>query len=199
VGRTEVEVAADLEITMRRAGASGASFPPIVASGPHGALPHASPRDTPIPRDVLVTIDWGAQLEGYASDCTRTYATGEIGETERQVYELVLRAEEAALDQVRAGIDGRDLDGVARKIIEDGGHGDRFGHGLGHGVGIEVHEAPRLSQRSEDTLKEGQVVTLEPGVYIPGVCGVRIEDLVVVGVAGCDVLTGLPKAPQVVG
>jgi len=198
IGRTEAEVATDLEVTMREAGASGSAFTPIVAFGAHGALPHAYPRDVAIPADVLVTIDWGAQLDGYASDCTRTFATGQIGATEREVYDLVLRAEEGALAAVRAGIGGRELDAVARTIINDAGHGERFGHGLGHGVGIEVHEGPRLSVRSEDTLAAGQVVTIEPGVYLPGVCGVRIEDLVVVGIAGCDVLTSLPKTLQTI-
>lgn len=198
VGRTEAEVATDLEVTMRQGGASGSAFTPIVAFGAHGALPHAYPRDVEIPPDVLVTIDWGAQLDGYASDCTRTFATGDIGETEREVYELVLRAEEAAVAAARSGIGGRDLDAVARAIISEGGHGERFGHGLGHGVGIEVHEGPRLSVRSEDTLAAGQVVTIEPGVYLPGVCGVRIEDLVVIGVAGCEVLTSLPRALQTI-
>lgn len=198
VGRTEADVATDLDVTMRKAGASGSAFTPIVAFGAHGALPHAYPRDIEIPPDVLVTIDWGAQLDGYASDCTRTFATGDIGDTEREVYDLVLRAEEAAVAATRAGIGGRELDAVARTIISDAGHGERFGHGLGHGVGIEVHEGPRLSVRSEDTLVAGQVVTIEPGVYLPGVCGVRIEDLVVVGVAGCEVLTGLPRALQTI-
>ena len=191
-GRTEREVAADLEITMRRAGAEGSSFPPIVASGPHGALPHAEPRDEPIAAGVLVTIDWGARLDGYCSDCTRTVATGPVGETERRVYDLVLAAERAALAAARATGTGRDLDAVARAVIEEAGHGEHFGHGLGHGVGLEVHEGPRLSQRTDDELRAGQVVTIEPGVYLPGVCGVRIEDLVVLDDTGCRVLTALP-------
>jgi Xaa-Pro aminopeptidase len=198
-GRTEREVATDLEIEMRRAGAQGLAFSPIVAAGAHGALPHAEPREETIPEGVLVTIDWGAELDGYCSDCTRTFATGEIGETEREVYELVLAAEEAALSAARGGITGRDLDAVARTMISEAGHGERFGHGLGHGVGIEVHEGPRLSTRSDDELRPGQVVTIEPGVYLPGVCGVRIEDLVVLRADGCDALTGLPKHLQTIG
>jgi Xaa-Pro aminopeptidase len=199
VGRSEREVAIELETRMRRLGAQGVSFPPIVAAGPHGALPHAEPREATIPRDVLVTIDWGALHEGYCSDCTRTYATGEgISARGREVYELVLRAQEAGLAAVKAGPSGREVDGVARAVIEEAGYGERFGHGLGHGVGMEIHEAPRLSRTAgEEPLRAGNVVTVEPGVYLPGELGVRIEDLVVVGEEGCEVLTRLPKALSV--
>jgi Xaa-Pro aminopeptidase len=195
VGRTEREVAIELELRMRRLGADAPSFPSIVAAGAHGALPHAEPRDEPIPADVLVTIDWGALHEGYCSDCTRTYATGErISEEARAVYELVLAAQERGLAAVKAGPNGRDLDAVAREVIEHGGHGERFGHGLGHGVGMEIHEGPRLSRTAgEEPLRAGNVVTVEPGVYLPGRCGVRIEDLVVVTDDGNDILTALPK------
>lgn len=170
VGRTEREVALELELCMRRLGAQGPSFSTIVASGSHGALPHAQPRDRQIPRDVLVTIDWGALHEGYCSDCTRTFATGEALPAEaRDVYELVLRAEEAGLGAVKAGPSGREVDAVAREIIEQAGHGEHFGHGLGHGVGLEIHEAPRLSRTAgEEPLRAGSVVTVEPGVYLPG-------------------------------
>jgi Xaa-Pro aminopeptidase len=200
VGRSERDVAIDVELRMRRLGASGASFPTIVASGPHGALPHAEPRDAPIPRDTLVTIDWGAVLDGYCSDCTRTYATGErLPEGAREVYELVLRAQLASLAAVRPGLNGKQLDAVAREVIEQAGHGERFGHGLGHGVGLEVHEGPRLSRTAgEQPLRAGNVVTVEPGVYLPGRFGVRIEDLVVVADGGPVVLTGLPKELTVV-
>ncbi|HEU4976003.1 MAG TPA: Xaa-Pro peptidase family protein [Baekduia sp.] len=198
-GRTERDVALDLEMTMRRAGAQGVSFPPIVASGAHSALPHAEPRDVEIPRGTLVTIDWGAVLDGYASDCTRTYATGEVDPRDREIYELVLEAQRTSLAAVRAGAGGREVDAVARDIITAAGHGEHFGHGLGHGVGAEVHEGPRLSQRSVSTLAPGQVVTVEPGVYVPGAIGVRIEDLVVVTEDGCEVLTSLPKELQVIG
>ena len=144
VGRTEREVAIELELRMRRLGAEAASFPSIVAAGAHGALPHAEPRGERIPSDVLLTIDWGARLEGYCSDCTRTYATGEgISEQAREVYELVLSAQQQALAAVEAGPSGRELDAVARAVIEEAGHGDHFGHGLGHGVGMEVHEIGR--------------------------------------------------------
>jgi Xaa-Pro aminopeptidase len=197
-GRTERDVALDLEMTMRRAGAEAVSFPPIIASGPHSALPHAVPRDVEIAKGTLVTIDWGAQLDGYASDCTRTYATGELDPRDREIYELVLESQLAALAAVRAGAGGRAVDAVARDIITAAGHGEHFGHGLGHGVGAEVHEGPRLSQRSEATLEAGQVVTVEPGVYVPGAVGVRIEDLAIVTEDGCDVLTSLPKDLQII-
>lgn len=200
VGRSEREVAIELELAMRRLGAYAPSFPSIVAAGAHAALPHAEPRDRPIPRDVLVTIDWGALHEGYCSDCTRTFATGEaISAQAREVYELVLRAEERGLAAVMAGPSGKEVDALAREVIEQAGHGEHFGHGLGHGVGMEIHEGPRLSRTaSEEPLRAGNVVTVEPGVYLPGVLGVRIEDLVVVGEGSSKVLTGLSKALTVV-
>ncbi len=200
-GRSERDVALDLELRMRRLGAESPSFPSIVAAGAHGALPHAEPRDQKIPRDVLVTIDWGAVLDGYCSDCTRTYATGEAISTQaREVYELVLDAQQRGLAAVQAGRSGPDLDAVARAVIEAGGHGESFGHGLGHGVGMEVHEAPRVSRTaSDEPLVAGNVVTIEPGVYLPGHLGVRIEDLVVVREGTQEVLTSLSKELTVVG
>jgi Xaa-Pro aminopeptidase len=199
-GRTEREVALDLEFTMRRMGAEGVSFPPIVASGPHGALPHASPRDVEIPAGTLCVVDWGAMLDGYASDCTRTYGTGgEVDPRDREVYELVLRAQEEALAAVRPGPTGREVDAVARAIIDAPGPAEHIGHGLGHGVGLEVHEGPRLSKQGEDALAAGNVVTVEPGVYVPGAVGVRIEDLVIVTDDGGEVVSSLPKDLQVVG
>jgi Xaa-Pro aminopeptidase len=200
VGRSEREIALELELRMRRIGAQAPSFPSIVAAGARGALPHAQPSGEPIPRDVLVTIDWGALHEGYCSDCTRTFATGEgISEQAREVYELVLRAQAQGLDAVKAGPNGREVDAVARETIEQAGHGEHFGHGLGHGVGIEIHEAPRLSRTAgEEPLRAGNVVTVEPGVYLPGELGVRIEDLVVVGEGSRELLTSLPKALTVV-
>jgi len=199
-GRTEREVAFALETAMRRLGAEAPSFPSIVASGAHGALPHAQPRDVEIPRDVLVTIDWGAVHDGYCSDCTRTYATGEnVAAEAREVYELVLAAQLAGLEAVEAGPSGREVDAAARELIDAAGHGEHFGHGLGHGVGLEVHEGPRLSRTAPETpLLAGNVVTVEPGVYLPGALGVRIEDLVVVRDGGRDVLTGLAKELTVI-
>jgi Xaa-Pro aminopeptidase len=198
VGRTEREVALDLEFTMRRMGAQAASFPPIVAAGEHGALPHAAPREQVIPAGTLCVVDWGAQLDGYASDCTRTYATGDIDPRDAEVYALVLRAQEAALAAVRPGPTGREVDAVARSIIDAAGHAEHFGHGLGHGVGLDVHEGPRLSKQGEAALAAGMVITVEPGVYVPGAVGVRIEDLVIVTDDGAEVVSGLPKELQVV-
>ena len=202
VGRTEHEIAVDAEFGFRRRGASGTSFPPIVAGGPHGALPHAEPRRVPIEADTLVVVDMGCVLDGYCSDCTRTFATGEsLPEEMRAVYDLVLRSQLAALDAVRAGRDGKSIDSVARDLIAAEGRGDQFGHGLGHGVGLEIHEAPRLSQSAPKTpLLAGEVVTVEPGVYVPGAFGVRIEDLVVVSADGPPaILTSFPKDLTVVG
>jgi Xaa-Pro aminopeptidase len=200
VGRTEHEVAVDLEHTIRLLGAEAVSFEPIVAAGVHGALPHASPREDAIPADVLVTIDWGAQMDGYCSDCTRTFATGDaVDEEALAVYELVRSVQERSVEAVRAGADGKEVDALGRSEIDAVGHGDHYGHGLGHGVGLEVHERPTLSPRSKDTLEAGNVVTVEPGIYVPGRFGVRIEDLVVVTDDGCDVLSSLPKSLTVVG
>jgi Xaa-Pro aminopeptidase len=199
VGRTEIEVATALERAMRDLGAKRPSFDSIVAVGPHGALPHAQPRDVEIPAGELVVIDWGAELDGYCSDCTRTLATGELSNTAREIYELVLEAQLAGLEAVRAGVGGRDADAAARRVIDAAGHGEHFGHGLGHGVGMEIHEGPRLSQRSDAVLEAGNVVTVEPGVYLPGRFGVRIEDLVVVTETGCDILTSVPKDLIIVG
>jgi len=200
-GRSERDVAIELELRMRRLGAQAPSFPSIVAAGVHGALPHAEPRDAVIARDVLVTIDWGALLDGYCSDCTRTYATGEgISAQARETYALVLAAQQAGLDALRAGPSGQEVDALARAVIEAAGEGEHFGHGLGHGVGMEVHEAPRLSRTAPagEPLRAGNVVTVEPGVYIPDVLGVRVEELAVVTDTGCEVLTGLPRALTVV-
>jgi Xaa-Pro aminopeptidase len=200
VGRTERDVAIELELRMRRLGAEAPSFPSIVAAGAHGALPHAEPRDQTIPGDVLLTIDWGARHEGYCSDCTRTYATGEgVSGEAREVYALVLAAQERGLDAVKAGPTGRELDAVARGVIERAGFGEHFGHGLGHGVGMEIHEGPRLSRTAgEEPLAAGNVVTVEPGVYLPGRLGVRIEDLLLVTGGAPEVLTSLSKALTVI-
>ena len=191
-GRTEGDVARAIERELRERGAEP-SFPPIVAAAEHGALPHAEPRDVAIPADVLVVVDWGAQLDGYCSDCTRTFATGEIGDYARELYELVQRAQAQALEAVAPGASCKAVDAVARTLITEAGHGEHFGHGLGHGVGMEVHEEPRLTATADGELEPGNVVTVEPGVYIAGDLGVRIEDLVVVSEDGREVLSGLPK------
>lgn len=193
IGRTERELALALEVRMRELGAARPSFETIVAAGPHGALPHAAPRETAIRRGELVVIDWGAQLDGYCSDCTRTLAAGEPGPHASEIYTLVLEAQLTGLRAVRAGAACREVDAAAREVIDAAGHGDHFGHGLGHGVGLAVHEGPRLSQRSTGTLEAGNVVTVEPGVYLPDQFGVRVEDLVVVSEGGCEILTGVPK------
>jgi Xaa-Pro aminopeptidase len=193
-GRTERELAVSLEHEMRLRGASAPSFASIVAGGRHGALPHAKPRDVAIERGTLVTFDIGALFEGYCSDCTRTVAVGEPSALAREIYDVVLRAQLAGLDAIVPGVSGRDADAQARAVIEEAGYGERFGHGLGHGVGLEIHEAPRLSRTSTDqALLEGNVVTVEPGVYLPGELGVRIEDLVVVRAAGPQRLSNFTK------
>ncbi|HEY5708988.1 MAG TPA: aminopeptidase P family protein [Solirubrobacterales bacterium] len=196
-GRTELDVARAAEARMREHGAEP-SFPVIVAAGPNGALPHAEPGEREIGRGELVVFDMGAKLDGYCSDGTRTFATGEPDGRGREVYEVVREAQEAALAAVRAGASAEALDAVARERIAAAGHGERFGHGLGHGVGLEVHEEPRVSPRSEDVLQAGEVVTVEPGIYLPGELGVRIEDLVVVTSDGHRNLSGLPKELQLV-
>jgi Xaa-Pro aminopeptidase len=197
-GRTERELALALEHDMRLRGAESPSFDSIIAGGAHGALPHATPRDAKLERGQLVVIDWGARYNGYCSDCTRTVAIGEPGPEAREAYELVLGAQQVGLDEVRAGGDGKQIDKAVRDIIYGAGHEGHYGHGLGHGVGIEIHEAPTLSFRSEDTLQAGNVVTVEPGVYLPGKFGIRIEDLVVITSDGIRILTSIPKGLRIV-
>jgi Xaa-Pro aminopeptidase len=199
IGRTEREVAVDVEREMRARGAEDPSFPSIVAAGANGALPHATPGAREIGTDTLVIIDMGCLVDGYCSDCTRTFATGPLSDEAAGVYELVLAAQEESLAAVRPGAEGKAVDAVARDRITEGGHGDQFGHGLGHGVGLEIHEAPRLAQSAEGSLVSGNVVTVEPGIYVPGAFGVRIEDLVVVTDDGNEVLTHFPKALTTVG
>src|SRR5215210_249782 len=196
-GRTERDVARATEARMRELGAEP-SFPTIIASGPNGALPHAEPGEREIGSGDLVVWDMGAMLDGYCSDCTRTFATGDVDGEAREAYELVLRAQQAALGAVRPDASGKEVDAVPREMIAEAGHGDHFGHGTGHGVGLEIHEGPRLATTSQDELAEGNVVTVEPGVYVPGRFGVRIEDLVVVTAAGHRNLSGLPKDLQIV-
>lgn len=198
-GLTEREVALALEIAMRSRGAEAVAFDPIVAAGPHGALPHAHPRDVVIPKNELVVIDWGAQLDGYCSDCTRTVATGEVDERRHTVHEVVRAAQVAALAEITDGADCKGIDGVARALIAGEGFGDHFGHGLGHGVGLEVHEGPTLSPRGAGELRAGNVVTVEPGIYLPGQFGVRVEELVAVTAGEPRVLTGLPREALAVG
>lgn len=199
IGSIEQDVAWRLEVAARELGASGMSFPSIVAGGAHGALPHAQPRSVEIPPNELVVIDWGVVLDGYCSDCTRTVATGELGEKAADVYNLVNSAREAGLAAVAPGLLGREVDAVARSVISDAGYGDAFGHGLGHGVGLEIHESPNLGKTGETPLEVGMVVTVEPGIYLPGEFGVRIEDLVVVRPDGYEMLTSLGRELLTVG
>jgi Xaa-Pro aminopeptidase len=180
-GRTERDVAIELEHEMRVRGALAPSFPSIVAAGARAALPHAHPRDATIEPGTLVIVDIGAVLDGYCSDCTRTFAVGEPSQQAREIYELVLAAQLRGLDALRAGRRGVDVDADVRALIADAGYAEHYGHGLGHGVGLQIHERPRLSyQDADEVLQVGTVVTVEPGVYLPETLGVRIEDLTVV-------------------
>jgi Xaa-Pro aminopeptidase len=192
VGKTERAVADFFEEKVRGFGGT-LSFDTIVAAGPDGAQPHAEPGERVIEKGELIVFDMGAKLDGYCSDGTRTYATGDPGEEGRRVYQTVLAAQQAALEAIRPGENGEDVDQAARKVIDDAGHGEHFGHGLGHGVGLDIHEGPRLSLRSDDVLAVNEVVTVEPGIYLAGDLGVRIEDLVVVTDDGLRNLSSLPK------
>lgn len=192
-GDTEKDIALRLEFAMRTAGADDKSFDSIVASGQRGALPHGKATSKSIVHGELITIDFGALLDGYNSDETVTVALGEPDETQRKIYQIVKDAHDKAIDAVRPGAQFKDLDSVAREHIGQKGYGDYFGHGLGHGVGLDVHEKPVVSFRSEDVVREGMVFTIEPGIYIPGWGGVRIEDLVVATSDGCRLLSRVPK------
>jgi Xaa-Pro aminopeptidase len=193
VGRTEAELVWELERRLREGGASETSFEVFIGSGPNGALPHGEPGERRVEAGELVVVDWGCVVDGYCSDCTRTFATGELEDEAAHVYELVRDAQARALEAVRAGATGRDVDEVSRAPIREAGYGEAYGHGLGHGVGLLVHEAPALRPESTDTLVAGNVVTIEPGIYLPGRFGVRIEDLVAVTDDGCEILTGFTK------
>ncbi len=197
-GVSELDIALDLDFTMRRLGAMGVSFEPIVASGPNAALPHARPSQRCLQEGDFVVIDFGCVYQGYCSDMTRTLVIGTPTEKQQAVYSLVLKAQLAGLNAVGVGKTGVEIDKVARDIINAGGYRDYFGHGLGHGVGLEVHEEPRLSKIGQTQLRPGMVVTVEPGIYLPGWGGVRIEDLVVVTEDGVDILSSTSKELHVV-
>jgi Xaa-Pro aminopeptidase len=198
-GRSEIDVAWRVRELFHQGGADGLAFETIAASHERGAQPHAHPGHDVIGPDTLITIDLGCMLDGYASDCTRTFATGSPPAVLTDIYAVCLEAQMAAMDTVRPGVAAAEVDLVARDIITAAGHGERFGHPVGHGVGLEIHEAPRLGAMSTATLQEGMVVTVEPGIYLPGVGGVRIEDLVVVTATGGERLTMYPKELSVVG
>jgi Xaa-Pro aminopeptidase len=192
-GRTEREVALDLEVQMRSAGADDVSFEPIVGSGELSAHIHHTPSERVLRPGDLLLLDFGCTVNGYCSDLTRTVALGEATDEQRSVYATVLEAQSAGIAAVGSGVAGADCDAAARRVIEGAGHGTHFGHGLGHGLGLEVHEAPRLHRISEDTLDEGNVVTVEPGIYVQGDGGIRIEDCVLVTGEGAEVLGKAPK------
>ncbi|MCX7706748.1 MAG: Xaa-Pro peptidase family protein [Anaerolineae bacterium] len=196
-GMTERELAWIIESYMRTHGAQAASFEIIVAGGPSGAKPHAKPTDAPLVAGQPIVIDMGARLNGYCSDLTRTICLGQPADPDKfwSVYNTVLQAQTAAEAAIRPGMSGPDADAVARQVITEAGYGEFFGHGLGHGVGLAVHELPRLSRISTDTLAPGNFVTVEPGIYLPGWGGVRIEDIVMVTENGVEVLTQAPKEP----
>ena len=193
VGRSESDVALDLELFLRRHGSEGVAFPFIVAAGPRGAMPHAEASDAVIETGQLVVFDLGAVIDGYASDITRTYATGRLDMELKEAYEQVRAAQAAALAAARSGIPCKALDKVARDHLAEAGMADRFVHSLGHGVGLEIHEGPGVGPRSTDVLEEDMVITIEPGVYLPGRGGVRIEDSVVITASGAEILTEYPR------
>jgi Xaa-Pro aminopeptidase len=192
-GLTEGAAALELEIAIRRAGGERLAFDTVLASGPRGALPHGRATDRVMNRGDFVTVDFGAVYEGYVSDCTRTVVLGEADARQRQVYETVLAAQLRALEAVHPGVACRDVDAAGRAVIAAAGFGEAFGHAMGHGIGLDVHEGPPVSPRSDAVLEPGMIVTIEPGIYLPGWGGVRIEDAVVVTADGGRVLSGLPK------
>jgi len=192
-GRTELEVAAHLENSMRRLGALKPSFETIVASGPRAAMPHGVASAKPLEKGELVVMDYGCVFEGYCSDITRTVVLGSPGARQREIYELVLEAQLKAEAGLKAGLTGRQGDWLAREVINAAGQEENFGHSLGHGVGLAIHEEPRLSPQASGILEPGMVVTVEPGVYLENWGGVRIEDVVVITSEGCQVLTRAPK------
>lgn len=191
---TEREAANELEHAMRRFGALRAAFEPIVGVGPQSALPHGRPGNVQLSEANFVLFDWGAvSAHGYHSDLTRVIPTGKLPPKLEKVYRVVLNAQEAAIAAIRPGRPAVEVDAIARKVIEDAGFGKFFGHGLGHGIGLQIHEEPRMSPISRDVFRPGMVVTVEPGIYLPGIGGVRIEDDVLVTREGCEVLSSVPK------
>ena len=193
VGRTEKEIQLELDYYMLSHGAEALSFDTIALSGANTSLPHGVPSEKRVESGDFVLLDFGAVVDGWHSDMTRTFCVGEPTDEMRKVYDIVLRAQLAGIDAVRAGISGKELDAVSRKIIADAGYGDDFGHSLGHGVGVEIHESPYASPTVDNIINEGSVVTVEPGIYLKGRFGVRIEDFVIVTKDGCINMTEAPK------
>ena len=192
-GRTEQEIAARLQYLMLQAGAEGMSFPPIVVSGVRSSMPHGVPSDKVVEKGEFLTIDFGCVLEGYCSDTTRTLALGSVTEEMERVYATVLEAQKAGIAAARAGVEGRTVHAAADRVIRDAGYGDAFRHGFGHGLGIEIHEQPNAAPSNEKPLPAGAVISAEPGIYLEGKFGVRIEDILVLEEGGCRDITRLPK------
>lgn len=192
-GKTEIEVANELDFYMRNEGATSVSFDTIVASGVRSAMPHGVASDKVIEEGDMVTIDFGCYYKGYVSDMTRTFAVGDPGEQMKEIYEIVYQANKKVNEVAKAGMTGAELDAIARDYIAEKGYGPQFGHTLGHGIGLEVHEGPSLSFRNEDKLVVNNIVTNEPGIYVPGLGGVRIEDDLVIKEDGAEILMTTPK------
>ncbi len=197
-GISELDVSAEISYLHKKFGAEKDSFEPIVVSGPRSSLPHGRPSSKKIKEGELVTLDFGCFYDGYCSDLTRTIAVGKISGEGRKVYSIVLEAQQKAIDSAFSGIEAKNLDRVARSYIHANGYGKCFGHGLGHGIGLQIHEFPRISSRSTHTLRAGNVITIEPGIYLPGKFGVRIEDDIVIREGRCDVLSKAPKSMIIV-
>lgn len=192
-GMTEKEIALELEIYQKKLGGSKNAFDFIVASGERSSMPHGVASDKQVKENELITLDFGTFYNGYCSDMTRTFVLGKASDKQKEIYNTVLKAQLAVIDQIKAGMTGVEADKIARDIITEAGYGDNFGHGLGHGIGVEVHEGPTASYKSEDTIIENSVVTDEPGIYIKGWGGVRIEDDLLITKDGCEVLNSSPK------
>ena len=197
-GMTELELQAELIYCMYKNGATGLAFDPIVVSGPNTSLPHGVAGERVIREGDFVTMDFGASYQGYCSDMTRTVAVGFATEEMQKVYQVVLEAQTKAIAATKAGVPGKDIDGIARKVIEDAGYGEFFGHSYGHSLGLEIHEAPNMNLRNTEPLPAGAVCSAEPGIYLPGRFGVRIEDVTILREDGCEDITASPKNLMIV-